>query len=129
MDGSLRHGSHAPAYRWGIGIAMATALLTVWTTIVHDDGSGAGAFMLVLASAMAWFATGGHPAGMARGLFGVAVMHLALGALVATAPVTARMPGAVPQAILGALVFAMGWLLAAACFRRAARVRQGASDA
>ena len=36
------------AYRAGVGIAIVASFLTVWTTIVRDDGTGIGYFMMGL---------------------------------------------------------------------------------
>lgn len=109
------------AYRGGVGVALAAAFLVVWTTIVRDDGSGGGSFMLILAVAVGWFAARFEPAGMARTMLGIAVMQVLHGMLVATAPVIAQ----TPDGSLRALVFAGGftalWLLSGALFRTAAK--------
>jgi len=63
------------AYRAGIGVAVVGSLLTVWTTIVRDDGNGIGFFMVIMAVAVGWFAAGFRAAGMARTMIGVAVMQ------------------------------------------------------
>ena len=44
------------AYRVGLGLAALTAFVTVWTTIVRDDGQGAASFMVILAAAVGAFA-------------------------------------------------------------------------
>ena len=77
------------AYRLGVGVALATAFLTVWTTVVRDDGNGIGFFLLIMAAAVGWFAAWFQAAGMARTMLGVAVMQGLLGMLIATAPSTA----------------------------------------
>lgn len=100
---------------------MLTSLLIVWTTIVRDDGAGGGAFMVILAAGVGAFAVHGQAAGMARTLLGVACMQALLGALIATAPVTATVPGGVLKALLFCGVFTALWLLAAGCLRAAAR--------
>ena len=112
---------HGHAYRIGVGVAIAASLLTVWTTIVRDDNDGAAYFMVILAAGVGAFASGFWPAGMARAMLGVAVMQLLLGALVATAPITARESDGVSKALLFNGVFAALWLLSAACFRSAAK--------
>ncbi len=81
------------AYRAGVGIAIVASFLTVWTTIVRDDGTGAGYFMVIMAAAVGGFTAWFRAAGMARTMLGVAVMQLCLGALIATAPVTASTAG------------------------------------
>jgi hypothetical protein len=103
------------AYRAGVAVAIVTSLLTIWTTIVRDDGNGAGFFMLILAALVGAFAARFRPAGMARTMIGVAVMQLLLGALIATAPVTASLPGGPSRAVL------FLWLVSAAFFRIAAK--------
>lgn len=109
------------AYQCGVVVAVAASFLTVWTTIVRDDGNGAGFFMLILAAAVgaasAWF----RPAGMARAMLGVAIMQVLLGALIATAPSTASVPGGSIRIMLFSGVFMALWLISAALFRAAAK--------
>lgn len=112
------------AYRAGVGLAILTSLLTVWTTIVRDDGNGIGFFLLILAAITGAFAAWFRPAGMARTMLGVAVMQVFVGVAIATAPVIAEIPGASFRALVHAGVFAMLWLACAACFLAAARARQ-----
>ena len=107
------------AYRVGVAIAVITSLLTAWTTIVRDDGNGIGSFMVILAVAVGWFAAGFRAAGMARAMAGVAVLQVALGALIATAPATANVPGGPLKALLFNGVFALLWLVSGAFFRAA----------
>ncbi|MEP9361036.1 hypothetical protein [Sphingomonas sp. KR3-1] len=109
------------AYRAGIGIAVAASFLTIWTTVVRDDGTGMSFFLLILAAATGAFAAWFRPAGMARAMLGVAVMQVLLGVAIATAPITARVPGAPLHALAFAAGFAGLWLASAACFRAAAR--------
>ena len=109
------------AYRAGVAIAAVASLLTVWTTIVRDDGNGIGFFMLILAVAVGWFAAGFRAAGMARTMLGVAVMQAMLGALIATAPVTADLPDGPAKAVLFSGAFALLWLVSGAFFQRAAK--------
>jgi hypothetical protein len=109
------------AYKAGIGIALLTSFLTVWTTIVRDDGNGIGFFMLIMAVAVGWLAAWFRPAGMARTMAGVAVMQILLGMLIATAPSTASLPGGPSKALLFSAVFAGLWLASAAFFRAAAK--------
>jgi hypothetical protein len=109
------------AYRAATAIAVVTSLLTAWTTVVHDDGNGAGFFMLILAVAVGWFAADFRGAGMARTMVGVAVMQAALGSLIATAPVTTRVAGGSANVLLFNGAFALLWLASAACFRAAAK--------
>ena len=42
-------------YRIGVAIAVVTSFLTVWTTVVRDDGNGIGFFMLILAAVVGGF--------------------------------------------------------------------------
>jgi hypothetical protein len=108
------------AYRAGVSVAVVTSLLSVWITIVHDDGNGIGFFLVILAAATGAFAAWFRAAGMARAMLGVAGMQALLGIAIATAPITARVPGASFQALAVSGVFAALWLVAAACFRAAA---------
>lgn len=109
------------AYRAGVAVALVASLLTVWTTIVRDDGTGMAHFLLVMAGVTGGFAAWFRPAGMARTMLGVAVMQALLGVATATAPSTASMPGGPFRAVLFSGVFAALWLISAALFRVASR--------
>jgi hypothetical protein len=109
------------AYNAGVGVAVVTSLLTVWTTIVRDDGNGIGFFMLIMAALVGAFSAWFRAAGMARTMVGVAVMQLLLGLLIATAPVTGRMPDGAFKALIFSGVFAVLWLVSAGFFRVAAK--------
>ena len=111
-------------YRAGVGIAIVASFLTVWTTIVRDDGTGVGYFMVILAAAVGGFAAWFRAAGMARTMLGVAVMQVCLGALIATAPVTASMPGGAPKVMLFNAFFTALWLISAAFFHAALKEGQ-----
>ncbi len=113
--------SGSGAYRGGVAVAVAAAFLTVWTTIVRDDGQGIGFFMVIMAVAVGWFASAFRAAGMARAMVGVAVMQAALGMLIATAPVTANVPGESVRALLFNGFFVLLWLVSGAFFRAAAK--------
>lgn len=115
-----RTGGSRP-YRAGVGVAVVTSFLTVWTTIVRDDGTGVGWFLVIMAAVVGAFAAWFRPAGMARAMIGVAVMQLLLGIAIATAPITALVPGAVMRALIASGGFAALWLVSAACFRAAAK--------
>jgi hypothetical protein len=117
------------AYRAGMGVPILAAFLTVWTTIVRDDGDGAAYFMVILAVGVGWFSASFRPAGMARAMLGVATMQVCLGTLVATAPVTENMPGGVPKAMLFHAVFTALWLLSAGFFRASSKKEQEAPSA
>lgn len=107
--------SGSRAYRAGVAIAAVTALLTMWSTIVRDDGSGAAFFMVIMALGVGWFAAGFRAAGMARTMAGVGMMQAALGALMATDPsVTNR---AAVACAFGTVL----WLVSGAFFRVAAK--------
>ncbi len=123
MIASDQRAGGSVAYRSGVGVAVVAALLTVWTTIVRDDGSGAAFFMVIMAAAVGSFAAWFRPDGMARAMAGVAAMQLALGLLVATAPSTASAANGVVGALVFNGAFAAMWLVAAALFRSAARGR------
>lgn len=120
----VRRGRNA--YRAGAAAAVATSVLTIWTTIVRDDGNGIGFFMLVMAAASGSVAVWFKADGLARAMVGVAIMQILLGIAIATAPSTARIPGAVQNILSFSAVFAMLWLISAACFR-AAHVRGNVS--
>lgn len=109
------------AYGGGIALAILTTLLTVWTTVVRDDGDGVGFFMLIMAAAVGAFAADFRPVGMARTMIGVAIMQGVLGMLIATAPVTAKIPGGSSRILLFSGAFAALWLASAACFRVASK--------
>jgi hypothetical protein len=109
------------AYRVGVAIAIATAFLTVWTTIVRDDGNGIGFFLLIMAAAVGGFSAWFRPAGMARTMLGVAIMQVLLGSLIATAPSTAAIPDGTSRTLMFSGVFAALWLVSAAFFFAAAK--------
>lgn len=113
--------SGSGAYRAGVCVAVLAAFLTVWTTIVRDDGNGIGFFMVIMAVAVGWFAAGFRAAGMARTMLGVAVMQAAVGSLIATAPVTASVPGESTKALLFGGFFVVLWLVSGAFFRAAGK--------
>jgi hypothetical protein len=109
------------AYGWGIAVACAASFLTVWTTVVRDDGTGIGYFMVILAAAVGAFAAWFRPAGMARAMVGVAVMQVLLGIATATAPSTAIVPDGPVKALVFNGFFALLWLISAGLFRRASK--------
>ena len=125
MTGSNKVAVGSRSYRIGVVVALVASLLIVWTTIVRDDGSGAGSLMLIMAAGVGAFAARFRPAGMARAMLGVAAMQAMLGALIATAPVTASEPDGVLKALLFNGFFAALWLLSARCFRSAANDEKG----
>jgi hypothetical protein len=109
------------AYRAGVAVALLTSFLTVWTTIVRDDGTGIGFFLLIMAAAVGGFAAWFRPAGMARTMLGVAIMQVLLGVAIATAPSTASTPDGSFKAMLFSGVFTALWLISAAFFRIAVK--------
>ena len=60
--------------RAGVEVAILACFLTVWTTIVRDDGDGAGYFMIILAAGVGTFAVWFHPQAWRERCSGVAVM-------------------------------------------------------
>jgi hypothetical protein len=112
--------SGSRAYRAGVAIALVTSFLTVWTTIVRDDGNGIGFLLLVVTAAVGAFAAWFRPAGMARAMLGVAVMQALVGIAIATAPVTASVPNGAFKVLAFSGVFMALWLLSALCFRATA---------
>jgi len=109
------------AYRLGVGVAIVTSFATVWTTIVRDDGNGAGFFLVILGAGVGAFAAWFQAAGMARTMLGVAVMQALFGLAVGTAPITLRSPDGGVRVVLWCAAATVLWLIAAACFRVAAR--------
>jgi hypothetical protein len=126
MTGSIGTAGRR-AYRAGIAVAVVAAFLTVWTTIVRDDGNAIGFFMVIMAVAVGWFAAWFRPAGMARTMLGVAVMQGMVGSLIATAPITANVPGESLKALLFSGFFTLLWLISGAFFRAAAKGERSTS--
>jgi hypothetical protein len=108
-------------YRAGAALAILTAFLTVWTTIVRDDGNGIGFLLLALTAMVGAFAAWFRPAGMARAMLGVAIMQALLALAIATAPSGAGVPDATVKALTASAGFTVLWLISAACFWAAAR--------
>ena len=102
------------AYRAGVAMALLASFLTVWTTVVRDDGTGIGYFMVIMAAVVGAFSAWFRPAGMARTMVGVAVMQVLLGVATATAPSTASMPDGSLKALLFSGFFTALWLVSAA---------------
>lgn len=117
MTGSGQQAGAGRFYRAGMGLALVTAFVTVWTTIVRDDGNGIDFFAVIMAAGVAGFATRFRAAGMARGLFGVAMMQALIGVAVATAPSTVSLPGGVFRIALASGTYMVLWLMSALCFR------------
>jgi hypothetical protein len=113
--------SGSRAYRAGAAVALVTSFLSVWTTIVRDDGNGIGFFMVILAAATGAFSAWFRPAGMARTMLGVAIMQALLGLAIATAPVTASIPDGPSRALMFGGFFTVLWLISASFFRAAAK--------
>ncbi|MGN6463314.1 MAG: hypothetical protein ACTHLY_19215 [Pseudolabrys sp.] len=113
-------------YRTGVAVAVATSLLTLWTMIVRDDGTGIGYIMLVAAAIVAAASARFQPTGMARAMLGVAIMQTLLAALIITAPSTANIPGGATKILLFAAAFTTLWLISAGLFRAAAKLRHQA---
>src|SRR5215813_2316250 len=106
MDDSSEQVGRGRAYSIGIAVVLVTSFLTVWTTIVRDDGNGIGFFELIMAAAVGGFAAWFRPAGMARTMLGVAIMQVLLGTAIATAPSTEAIPGASLRAMVFSVIFA-----------------------
>ena len=109
------------ADRAGVGFGVLASFLTVWTTIVRDDGTGIGYFMVIMAALVGGFAAWFGPSGMARTMLGVAIMQVLLGVAAATAPSIANMPDGASKALLFSAFFTGLWLISAAFFRFASR--------
>lgn len=125
MTESNEQASGSGAYHMGVAVAIVTSALTVWTTIVRDDGTGAGFFLVIMAAGVGGFSASFRAAGLARTMLGVAVMQACLGVAVATAPSTAAMPDGPLKALLFNSFFAVLWLLSATFFRAAAKRDSG----
>lgn len=121
MTSSSERASGSRVYRAGVAVALMASFLTVWTTVVRDDGNGIGFFLLIMAAAVGGFSAWFRPAGMARTMLGVAIMQLLLGVAIATAPSTASMPDGSFKALLFSGIFAALWLMSAIFFRAAAK--------
>lgn len=117
--------SGSRAFRAGVGIALVTSFLTVWTTLVRDDGNGGGFLLLVVTAMVGAFTAWMRPAAMARAMLGVAGMQVIIGLAIATAPITANDPEGPFRALAASGVFAALWLISATCFYGAARGERG----
>ena len=113
--------SESWAYRAGVAVALGASFLTVWTTIVRDDGTGIGYFMVIMAATVGGFSAWFRPAGMARTMLGIAIMQTLLGVAIATAPSTASTPDGSFNALLFSGFFTALWLISAAFFRVASK--------
>jgi hypothetical protein len=111
--------SESRAYRSGVAVALLASFLTLWTTVVRDDGTGIGWFLVIMAAVVGSFSAWFRPAGMARTMLGVATMQAFLGIATATAPSSATMPDGSFKALLFSGFFAALWLISAALFRAA----------
>ena len=117
----VERASESRAYRAGVAVALVTSFLTVWTTIVRDDGNGIGFFLLIMAAVVGGFSAWFRPAGMARTMLGVAIMQALLGVAIATAPLTSSLPGGAFRALLFSGFFTALWLVSAMFFHLASR--------
>src|SRR3546814_13180103 len=95
IDGKAKVGV-GNLYRLGWVVAVSAALLTVWTTIVRDDGSGEGNFMIVIAVAVSAVAARFTPSGLARAMLGISAMTVTMGLLMATDPSPPSLERAIP---------------------------------
>ena len=117
----MTESSQGWAYRAGVAVAVVASLLTVWTTVVRDDGTGMGYFMLIMAAVVGGFSAWFRPAGMARTMLGVAIMQALLAVATATVPTTVSTPGGSLRALLFGGFFTALWLISATCFRAASK--------
>ena len=109
------------AYWAGVAVAVTASLLTVWTTIVRDDGTGIGFFLVIMAAGVGAFAAWFRPAGMARTMLGVAIMQASFALAIATAPSTASLPDGGFRTLLFSGVFVLLWLVSGALFHASAQ--------
>jgi hypothetical protein len=107
------------AYRAGVAVALISAFLLVWSTIVRDDGTGEGFFLVIMAVVVGGFACRFLADGMARTMLGVAIMQALFGIAIATAPSTADTHLGPSGFLLYNGFFAVLWLTSAGLFRRA----------
>jgi hypothetical protein len=121
--------SESRAYRAGVAVALLASFLTLWTTLVRDDGTGISYFLLIMAAVVGGFSAWFRPAGMARTMLGVAVMQTLLGVAIATAPSTASMPDGQFKALLFSGFFTALWLISATFFRAASKTDHKAAAA
>jgi len=117
MANSSGRSGGSRAYRAGVAVALATSFLTVWTTIVRDDGTGIGFFLVIMAVGVGAFAAWFTPAGMARTMLGVAVMQAAFALSIATAPSTGNLPDGGARVLASSGVAVLLWILSAGLFR------------
>lgn len=123
MADPIERGESGRTYIIGAIVAVVTSLLTVWTTIVRDDGAGMNYLLIVMAAVVGAFAASFGAAGLARTMLGTSIMQVLLAIAIATAPITANTPDGPMKALLFGAFFAGLWLLSAAFFRAAARIR------
>ena len=128
MTGPNEQPEGSWAYRSGVAVAFVASFVSVWTTIVRDDGTGIGFFLVIMAAAVGGYAARFRPDGMARTMIGVAIMQASFGAAIATAPSTANTPDGVSKALVFSGVFAALWLISATLFRVAARGNRKSFD-
>jgi len=128
MTSSSGRGDGSRAYGAGVAVALATSFLTVWTTIVRDDGTGIGFFLVIMAAGVGAFAAWFEPAGMARTMLGVAIMQASFALAIATAPSTANLPDVGFRMLLFSGIFVLLWLVSAALFHASGKqARPGAA--
>jgi len=108
------------AYRAGAAMALLSSFLLVWSTIIRDDGTGEGFFLIIMAVAVGGCASWFTAAGMARTMLGVAVMQALFGIAVATAPSTADTHFGPSGYLLYSGFFIVLWLVSAGLFKHAA---------
>jgi hypothetical protein len=120
MTGLNEQARGSRAYHAGVAVALLTSVLTVWTTIVRDDGSGIGFFLVIMAAGVGGFSALFRAAGMARTMLGVAAMQACFTLAIATAPSTANIPGGPFRVLLFCSLFTVLWLISATLFRAAA---------
>lgn len=119
--------SNSRAYRAGAAIAFGTSFLTVWATVVRDDGNGIGFFLLIMAAVVGGFSASFRAPSMARAMLGVAIMQALLGIAIATAPSTANTPDGSFKALLFSSFFAALWLISGTFFHAAAKENRKAT--
>jgi hypothetical protein len=115
------------AYRAGVGVALGVSFLQVWMNLAvgivgsEDNPVNLGFFGVIVTAAACAFTARFRAEGMARAMVAVAGVQGMLAVVIATAPSTVRDD---PKGPLGVLVlsaiFMVGWLAAAALFRRSA---------
>ena len=108
----MNENGRGPAYKAGIALALLVPILTVWITVVHDDGTGMAWFSVIMVAAVGAWAAGRDSRRLARAMIGTSASQLLIGALVATDPAVDSLPGHAARAVVTAAGLSALWLAA-----------------